>query len=286
MIRKIGFVGAGAAATALATALQGAGYRISGVASRGPSASRLATALGVRRYTPDKLALSSELILLAVPDDSIASVAKSVAWPADTLVAHVSGSRTLDPLQPAAASGARIGAFHPMQAFAGAQTLNGVTFGIEGDDEVYAELAEIALAVGGRPLRLTEDQKALYHLSGAMMSNLLVALAWAASGLWERAGLVADRREALGRLLPLIDGTARNLEKRGLPTALTGPVARGDGGTIRRHIRALEEDGSDEMMRAYHALTEIAVEVALARGLDRIAAERVTDALREVASLV
>lgn len=286
MIRTIGFIGAGRAASALAPALQKAGYRIAGVASRGPSATRLATALNVRRFTPERVALSSDLVVLAVPDDAIQPLARQIAWPARAMAVHLSGARPLDVLEAAQERGARVGSLHPLQTFAGSSELEGVTFGIEGDDDVYEELAAIATTVGGQPLRLTAGQKALYHLAGTLTSNFTVVLAWAAAGLWEKAGLVESRQEALNRLLPLIKGTAANLETRGLPRALTGPAARGDGGTVRRHLDALEAAGAEVVLQAYRPLMEIAVEVARARGLDPAAAARVTDALRAMTSQV
>lgn len=280
LVRTIGFIGAGAAAGALAQAAKTAGYRISGIASRGTSATRLATSLGVRRLTPDKVAASSELVLLAVPDDAIEPVARTVEWPAGVLVAHVSGSRSLDHLHAAQVRGALVGSFHPMQAFAGSSDLAGVTFGIEGDDAVYETLAAVAESLGGRPVRVQPWQKVTYHLAGALSSNLVVALAWAATGLLVENGLAPSRDEALEMLLPLIHGTVANLEKRGLPAALTGPASRGDGGTIARHLDAIEATGDQDLLEAYRSLTEIAVQIARARGLDPAAAARVTDALR------
>jgi predicted short-subunit dehydrogenase-like oxidoreductase (DUF2520 family) len=282
VIRTIGFIGAGAAATALADGLKGTPYRIRGIASRRVSASRLAASAGVRRVTPDRLAGSSDLVLVAVPDDAIESVAQTVAWQPDTLVAHISGSRSLDALDAARARGARVGSIHPMQAFAVTQSLAGVTFGIEGDDSVWDDLARLARELGGRPLRLTEAQKAVYHLAGTLTSNFTVALTWAAAALWQRAGLVETKAEALDALLPLLRGTVENLAEAGLPVALTGPVSRGDGGTVARHLDALERWGDGSVENAYRALTEIALEVASARGLDPAAASRVAAVLRDV----
>ena len=284
MIPTVGFIGAGATASALAAALQSAGYRINGVASRGSSATRLATSLNVPRLTPDKVASAADLVLIAVPDDAIESVARSVPWPPGVLVAHVSGSRSLDLLAAAADRGAAVGSFHPLQSFAGSTSLDGVTFGIEGDDAVYEELSAVAKALGGRPLRLEQRQKAIYHLAGTLTSNFQVALAWAAGGLWEQAGLTASRQEALEMFLPLIRGTVANLEGRGVPRAMTGPATRGDGGTVLRHLEALKTLGASDVLSAYRALMEIAVAVARARGLDRAAAERVTDVLRGMVS--
>lgn len=175
-----------------------------------------------------------------------------------------------------------MGTLHPMQTFAGSTRLDGVTFGIEGDNAVFIDLAALAEALGGRPIRLTAEQKPAYHLAGTLSSNFVVALAWAAADVWVRAGVVESKEDALEALLPLLRGTVENLATLGLPRALTGPAARGDGGTVARHLDAAERWGESALPAAYRALTEIALDVAHERGLDSAAAARVTAVLREM----
>ena len=121
----------------------------------------------------------------------------------------------------------------------------------------------MVVAIKGRPVTLPRGSKALYHAGAAAASNFLVTLIQYAVTLMIRAGVPPDA--ALPALLPLIRGTVANLESVGLPDALTGPIARGDIGTIKRHLRALESMPGD-FVRLYRHLARKTIDIALRKG--------------------
>jgi predicted short-subunit dehydrogenase-like oxidoreductase (DUF2520 family) len=210
---------------------------------------------------------AADLVFLTVPDDAIEPVCESITWRPGLSAVHCSGAASLDPLKAAAAQGADVGSFHPLQTFATADQamgkLAGSAFAIEASGAALeARLAEMARAIGGRPLVLT-GRKGLYHASAVLASNALVALLGAAAGLWEALGL--SKEEGLRALLPLVRGTIDNLETIGLPDALTGPIARGDVGTVKRNLAALAED-APEVKALYVELARRTIPIATAKG--------------------
>ena len=282
---NVGFVGAGQAGATLSRAFVAVGEKVVAVASRGGrSARELAASL------PDCAATSAQgvadradLVLIATPDDVIASVAASVHWRDGQRVVHISGATPVSDLSPAALGGALIGGFHPLQTFANPNealaSLPGIRYGIEADEPLFGELAGLAEKLGGTPIRLTAESRAIYHASAVIASNYLVTLASLATSLWREIGV--EPAEALRALLPLARGTIRNLERVGLPDSLTGPIARGDVGTLSRHLAALD-DRSAAVAAIYRALGDETVGVALAKGtISPAVASVIRDTLRE-----
>jgi predicted short-subunit dehydrogenase-like oxidoreductase (DUF2520 family) len=172
----------------------------------------------------------------------------------------------LDALDPARDAGATVASFYPMQTFAGEPTptdWEGITVALEGGDADRARLAGLAAALGAHTLTLQSGQKALYHAAAVMLSNYTVAILGASARLWQALGF--ERTAAIEALLPLLRGTERNLTRHGLPGALTGPIARGDVGTIERHVRALDQWAPD-LLPLYAALARPAIALALEQG--------------------
>jgi predicted short-subunit dehydrogenase-like oxidoreductase (DUF2520 family) len=196
-------------------------------------------------------------VLLCVPDQAIARVAAEIPE-GPAFVGHVSGAGTLNLLAEAAAKGARTFSLHPLQTFADGETsVDGTPAAIAGSDREALELARaLAEALGMRPFEVAEQDRAAYHASAAMASNLLVALEESAADLLARLG-AEDARELLA---PLVLRTAANWVERG-PGALTGPIARGDQVTIDGHRAALRER-APELLELYDALAARAEAVA------------------------
>lgn len=240
----IGFIGAGAAASALGGAFAGAGLPVVAIASRRPDqavalAARLPGAIAVA--DSQTVVDRADLVFLAVPDDAIAPVCEELRWRPSTNAIHCSGAHSIDVLAAARDAGAGTGSCHPLQTLTGAVgdagRLTGCVFGIEADEPLRSTLREIVRCIGGEPLVLEADDKPLYHAAAVLSSNYVVMLAAVAADLWSTFGL--DRARALRALLPLLRGTVDNLDERGLPDALTGPIARGDVVTVQRHMDAL-----------------------------------------------
>ncbi len=242
---RVGFIGAGRAANALASALHEKGYRVAAVASRTlVSAETLAgrTEGCVAYSTIQEVADDCDMVFITTPDDTIGTIAEEVQWNDDAWVVHCSGAESASILEAARKQGACIGSFHPMQTFTaasvGASTFPGVAFAVEGLSPLMDTLKEMAKALGGWPVEIRPEHKALYHLSGFLACGLVTAQIGQAAELWRAMGYT--REQGLEVLLPILRGTVDSLEAQGIPAALTGPISRGDLGTVRKHLDALD----------------------------------------------
>jgi predicted short-subunit dehydrogenase-like oxidoreductase (DUF2520 family) len=267
---RIGFIGAGQLATPLAWSLARAGYRIVGAASRSrASAARLAAGIAEAQTYDDaqRLVYDSDLVVIAVPDDAIAPVARSLMWQGRHSVVHCSGATEVSALASAADQGATTGGFHPLQSFtstdAAMQTLPGCTVGIEAEQPLLGVLTDMAAALGCHPIRLPAGARVLYHASGSFASSFLVGLINDALSLWETFGV--HREDAFRALLPLTNGTVAALEANGPVRSLAGPIARADIGTVERHIAALRAH-APALLPTYLDLARRSVPVSEAKG--------------------
>ncbi len=274
-----GIIGAGAVGTALGVALSRAGWPVGAVASRDRGRRERFRSLvdGVRAFSePQALLDDVELILVAVPDDAIASLASGLRMYGGQAMVHTSGALGADVLTPAMAAGTQIGAFHPLVAFADTEravaALHGATVAIEGDDQLTALLADMAEAIGARPVRLAPGSKAAYHAAAVLAAGGFVALLDAIVELGRVAGL--DEAGSLAIYGPLIEGTLGNAQALGVSAALTGPIARGDLGTLEAHLSALRTHAPD-VLAVYQAVGDREVALALARG--SLSPERAAD---------
>jgi predicted short-subunit dehydrogenase-like oxidoreductase (DUF2520 family) len=271
---QVAIVGAGRVGTALARLLVDAGYALVGVASLSmDSARRACTFAGAGRAASDAAELTPEadLIFLTTPDDVIAAVCERLAESgplrAGSVVAHCSGALPSDVLARARDAGAHVGSLHPLQSFASAEEavrlLPGCSCAVEGDDEAARVLEAAARDIGCRPFAIKPEAKLLYHASAVVASNYLVALQAVAVRLATAAGVPAQ--DALPALLPLIGGTVSNIERVGIPDCLTGPIARGDAETVRRHCDEIARH-APELLDLYKVLGREALRLAVARG--------------------
>jgi predicted short-subunit dehydrogenase-like oxidoreductase (DUF2520 family) len=263
----IALVGAGRVGTALAVLLTRAGHRIVAASGRDRSRGRVEHFLpGVPFLSPADAARQASAVILGVPDDAIAPVCGAMAaegaFGEGTFVAHLSGAAPLLALGPARAAGAQVLSLHPLQTFpdveAGLERLPGSAVAVTAWDEpAYAAGEQLAGDVGGRPFRVPEARRALYHAAAVFCSNYLVAVEGLAERLFRAAG-VEDPVSAFG---PLARATLDNVLRGGPAAALTGPVARGDAGTIRRNLDALRAHAPDAV-GAYVALARASLALA------------------------
>ncbi|OIP26059.1 MAG: hypothetical protein AUK00_05420 [Dehalococcoidia bacterium CG2_30_46_9] len=283
---RIGFIGAGTVGTALAVRLFQKGCSIAAISSRSlSSAQRLANLVsGCQVYsTAQEVANGADLIFITTPDDVIAKIASEVRWRSGQGVVHCSGAHSVDILEAARQFGANVGSFHPLQTFAtvnqAIENLPGSTFALEAEEPLLSQLKELASLLNGRWVELKPGEKVLYHTAAVFVSNYLVTLVKLALDLWQAFGVPA--KEATQALLPLLRGTVNNIENIGLPNCLTGPISRGDLGTIRRHLATLEAQDSS-LLTVYRDLGLETIPIALAKGkIDENKAKELKTLLKE-----
>ncbi len=267
---KAGFIGAGTVGTALAVLLSHKGYQVTCVSSRSrASAENLAKAVDGCRVVESNqdVADTAELVFITTPDDTIATVASQVRWHKGQGVVHCSGADSTDILEPARESGAMAGGFHPLQTFAGVEqaleNIPGSTFAVEAEEPLLTTLKEMSTALGGHWIELEASDKVAYHAAAVIACNYLVTLVKLATDLWQTFSVPPD--QATRALLPLIRGTLHNMETIGIPQCLTGPIARGDTGTIKKHLKTLQEK-APALLSPYRELGLQTVPIALAKG--------------------
>lgn len=267
----VGVVGAGRVGPALAASLQLAGHRP--VAASGVSAAsrRRADLMlpGVPLVTPAEVLQRADLVLLTVPDDTlpalVAGLAETGAVRPGQLLVHTSGRYGAKVLDPALRAGALPLALHPAMTFTGTavdvQRLAGCSFGVTAPEELRLAAEALVIEMGGEPEWIAEDMRPLYHAALALGANHLVTLVAQSMELLRDAGVGAPDR-MLGPLL----GAALDNALRSGDAALTGPVARGDAGTVAAHVAELRRY-APQTVSGYLAMARATADRALAHGL-------------------
>ena len=217
-----------------------------------------------------------DVVFLAVPDDALHAVAARTqqrlppSGPA-TLLVHLAGS-----LGSTVLPGPRVGVFHPLASLDGRTPIPfGSLCAWEASDARGARLLQqLAKAMGLVPARVRDADRARYHAGAVVAGNLSVALLRRGMDLLMAAGVPeAAARVALGQLLR---STAERAIDRPLGEALTGPVARGDIETIRRHLEVLDREPTDTN-DLYRRLGRVLVEEVAAH--DKKVRRRLREAL-------
>jgi len=280
----VAVVGAGRVGTAVAVLLGRAGHRIVGVAGGERTAERVARFLpDVPVLAAETAAAEAELVVLGVPDDAIGPTAERIAgagaFSAGAWVAHLSGATGLDVLAPARAAAARPLALHPLQTFPDVEDalarIPGCPIGVTAEDEEGFETGEgLARDLGGRPFRIEDEAKPLYHAAAVFASNYVVTSIAVAERLLGLAGVGGD-----DVLRPLVAATVENVGNLGPGRALTGPAVRGDAGTVERNLEAVAAAAPDAV-DAYVALARQALRLGVDAGrLEPAGRDRVEEVL-------
>lgn len=251
--RAFAIIGAGRVGTSIGMLLRRAGYRLAGFSTRSEASRRKASqwldlpgSVGI-----DPLA-QAEILVITVPDDLVESVCRQLVDAGtvgeETIVMHTAGSLGLEPLRPAAAAGAETLAVHVLQAIpdvaSGIERIPGSWFGVTCADHLRSWAESFVSDLGGHVIWVPDERRPLYHAAAVIASNFLVTL----------ASLVEETFDDTRPYLPLMRGTLENLESLGPREAITGPVVRGDSGTIRRHLEALAKE-APKVAEVYRALS-------------------------------
>lgn len=267
---RVGVIGAGRVGAVLGAALAASGHQIvAATAVSAASRDRAARLLPEAALLPaDEVLPRADLILLAVPDDTLRDLVRGLAdagaFRPGQIVVHTSGAHGLAVLQPAVDRGVLPLALHPVMTFTGGpediHRLSGVPFGVTATEEHRAVAETLVLEVGGEPVWVEEASRTLYHAALVVGSNHLITLVAEARDLLRTAGV-----EDPARLLAPLLGAALDNSLRYGDRALTGPVARGDVGTVRRHLRTLVEQ-APASVASYVAMARRTAQRALAAG--------------------
>ena len=267
---KIGFIGVGPVGTAFGVRLSQLGYEVIGVYDVSlAAAQRFAKAVPHCQIyeKAQELVDTVEFVFITTPDDIIPKVAAELNWHAGHSVVHCSGATSVDALEPAKQQGAMVGSIHPCQTFSGIDqaiaNLPGSTFAIEAEEPLRGILKDIATTLNGDWVFLTAEDKALYHAAACIACNYFYTLVKLATDLWQNFG--KSTAEATKAYLPLLRGSVNNIANVGFPGCLTGPIARGDLITIRKHLAALEKYAPD-LLPLYKELGIWTIPIALAKG--------------------
>lgn len=268
---RVGVIGAGRVGAVLGAAFQRAGHRV--VAASGVSGASLARVErllpGAALRLPNQVPAEADLVLLAVPDDSLAGLVHGLveagAIRPGQVLAHTSGAHGIDVLAPAVAAGAHPLALHPAMTFTGDRRdldrlAEGISFGVTAPDQLRGLATRLVADLGGSIEWIAESDRPLYHAALAHGANHLVTLVNEAMDRLRDAGAVHPER-VLG---PLLRAALENTLRQG-DAALTGPVARGDAGTIARHVAVLRGTAPDSLP-AYLALARRTADRAIASG--------------------
>ena len=209
----------------------------------------------------------AELVFITTPDYVITQVCDEVQWHEGQDVVHCSGAHSVDILESARLLGSAVGSFHPLQTFADVdqaiENLPGSTFALEAEEPLLSILKELTALLDGNWVELKPGDKVLYHAAAVFACNYLVTLVKLALDLWQDFGV--SSKEATRVLLPLLQGTINNIDTIGLPDCLTGPIARGDLGTIESHLISLEAR-NPYLLTIYKELGLQTIPIALAKG--------------------
>jgi predicted short-subunit dehydrogenase-like oxidoreductase (DUF2520 family) len=268
MPSTLSIVGAGRVGRALGARLRISGWKINLVVTRSESTARRAVrtiGTGTPSAVIPRSIVASRLILIATPDDSVATVAEELARVGGEelrgkIVLHTSGGLDISVLKPLRLQSAAIGALHPLQTFTnvGVPSLEGRIFAIEGDPAAIKLARQIVRTLGGSPVQITPGKRALYHAAATLAAGHILAVEEAAVRMMTETGM--KRREAIRALLPLTRQVLDNFERLGSGASWTGPLARADYNLISKHYAALDELPA-EFTDAYSAVNRLAARI-------------------------
>ena len=221
-------------------------------------------------------AQAAECILICTPDDAIKMVCDEIfngknfkeekdGYKNKYCVFHFSGSKSLDVLDSARRAGAETASIHPLKSFASidmaVKTLPGTVYGLTYSGERSERIArKIVKCLEGKIIKVDDDKKPLYHAAACVASNYIVALLNYAVILHKKIGI--NPEESLEGLLSLSEGTLNNIKKMGTEKSLTGPIARGDTGTIKEHMESLKKFFPDEDIMIYKIMGRETAKIA------------------------
>jgi predicted short-subunit dehydrogenase-like oxidoreductase (DUF2520 family) len=282
----VGIIGAGRIAQSLGRLLYRRGASVVALASRNQEAAEKASSFigaNVQALCLAELASRADHLLIAVTDGALPEVAAQLSRLGfgGATVLHTSGNAGPGALQPLASCGIAVGVLHPLQTVptpeAGLHSLPGSFFGVGGVDQARNWATALVALLHGRAVHIAPDAWPLYHAAAVMASNYQSALIDSALELLDLAGVPRDI--ALSALAPIVRSAMDNVLSAGPVAALTGPIQRGDAGTVRAHLVSLAKS-EPETRQLYAAAGLRTLSVAQKQGLPQTAAAAVRATLK------
>lgn len=278
-VMQIGFIGAGKVGMALGLYFQAHGFPVAGYCSRTEASARKASELtGTVCYdSMGLLCAVCDVLFVTTPDGAISEIDAEAAGllragkPAgDKVWLHVSGALPSSAFAQLSAAGCAVGSLHPLQSFGNpsvsADALEHTYFTVEGTSKAKETMCALLNACGARYSELETSQKPLYHAGACVLSNYLVTLLDTGFYFLHAAGMPED--EIFDAVSPLILGTLENVREKGTVDALTGPIARGDTGTVAVHMSAIES-ALPQYAPLYRSLGEATLDMIEGKKLGR-----------------
>ncbi len=271
----IGIIGCGRVGASIGAVWRQAGHAIIGVSATSTASLERAEDMlpGVPVLDPDAITERAELVLIAVPDDEIAPLVTGLAnlgrIHAGQILVHCSGRYGTDVLEAGTRLGALPIALHPSLTFTGTEVdlsrLRQATIAVTAPAPIRPVGEALVVELGAEPIDIAEADRPLYHAAITHASNHSITILSEAMELLAEAG-VADPSAVLHAL---VDASVANTMQNG-PKALTGPISRGDVGTIEAHLAALSEfslsRSNPAVRNSYIALARSTAAKALAMG--------------------
>jgi predicted short-subunit dehydrogenase-like oxidoreductase (DUF2520 family) len=269
---KIGFIGAGKVGIAIAHVLQKNGFDVVAMSDTAGEKAFNTARLNLGdsiRYTSNNMEVvgASDVIAITTQDYAIGEVAKEVYEKSErldgNLFFHTSGAHPSSILKPLDEKGAILGSLHPLQSFpdidSAIHVLPNTYVFIEGDGEALKTLETLGKNIGQATIPIEGNNKVYYHLCAVFVCNLLCALLYSSEKIMKKIDITLEP------FFPIINATLHNIQSNGPLMSLTGPIVRGDKGTVEDHIHAMSN--MDLHKRIYKALSLAALDMIKERGI-------------------
>jgi predicted short-subunit dehydrogenase-like oxidoreductase (DUF2520 family) len=228
------------------------------------------TIVSAREFAEHPRRLRGDVVVIAARDGAIARVVEAIVasgkMPPNAVAVHCAGALDAEVLAPLRAHCAGVAQMHPMISFADPARPPSLVRGhahVAGDPEAEKRARKLCRAIGMIPRTFADLDRVAYHASAGLVANGAAALAAAGAELLRRAGATPDQIPAM--LGPLLRSVAENVERMGLPAALTGPVRRGDAASVKKHLETLKLK-APELVPLYVATAEAQLPLARALG--------------------
>jgi predicted short-subunit dehydrogenase-like oxidoreductase (DUF2520 family) len=261
---KIGFIGAGKLGFSLGKYLMENNINVSGYYSKNLDSSKEAAIFTNSKYYESLKSIidDCDTIFITTQDGVISEIWDSISQLSinNKIICHCSGSLSSNIFSNIEDHGAYGYSIHPMIAFSDKynshKQLKHATITIEGVNDYLDTFKDMFKSLGNKVKVISKNNKAKYHAASVFVSNHVIALFNTGIELLSDCGFTEE--EARESLYPLMINNIKNIGQNGIVNSLTGPIERGDIGTIEKHLLALNKENKELYILLSKKLIEIA----------------------------